>query len=245
MILDGKKLANKILNSLEIKEKRLKLAVVLVGDDPSSKLYVSKKRQACEKYGIYFQLFSFSSDIKQEELEKQIKDIAKQDNTGILIQLPLPKQLDVQRVLDLIPADKDVEGFVSSNKSPIVCVVEEFLKEYDISLEGKNMLVVGKGRLVGKPIAQWLESQGLEFQIVDQSTEDISKHLLEADVIISGAGEKNIIKDIKEGAVIIDFGPDVDFERVKLKASYITPPIGGTGPMTIACLLKNLSQLKN
>lgn len=242
-ILDGKKLADKILSSLKIT--RLKLAVILVGNDPSSKLYVSKKRQACEKYGIGFQLFAFPSNIKQEELEKEIKDIAEKDNTGILIQLPLPEGLNTERVLELIPPHKDVEGFVSSNKSPIVYVVEEFLKEYDISLENKNILVVGKGRLVGKPISQWLEKKGLDFQIIDQSTEDINKYILEADVIISGAGEKNLIKDIKQGAVVIDFGPDVNFEKVKLKTSYITPPIGGTGPMTIACLLKNLSELKN
>jgi len=240
MILDGKKLADKILNNLKVSQ--LKLAVILVGDDPSSKLYVSKKGETCKKYGIEFELFEFSENIKQEELEEKIKNI---NATGIVVQLPLPETLDTERILSLIPADKDVEGFVSNNKSPIVCVVEEFLKEYNISLENKNILVVGKGRLVGKPIAQWLESKGLDYVIVDQSTKDISQELLKADIIISGAGKKNLIQNIKDKAVIIDFGPDVDFEKVKDKASYITPPIGGTGPMTIACLLKNLTQLKN
>jgi len=240
MILDGKKLADKILSNLRISQ--LKLAVILVGDNPSSKLYVSKKKQACEKYGIEFELFKFDSNINQEDLEKKIKSI---DATGIVIQLPLPNNIDTERILNLISANKDVEGFVSDNKSPIVCVVEEFLKEYDISLDNKKILVVGKGRLVGNPIAKWLESKGLDYTIVDQSTKDISQELLKADVIISGAGKKNLIQNIKNKAVVIDFGPDVNFEKVKDKASYITPPVGGTGPMTIACLLKNLSELKN
>jgi methylenetetrahydrofolate dehydrogenase (NADP+)/methenyltetrahydrofolate cyclohydrolase len=258
MILDGKKLADKILNNLkkEIKEKqlKLKLAVVLVGGDELSETYVSKKREAAETTGIGFELLRFSESISQEELESSIKDI--KDATGIVVQLPLPKNIDTGRILKAIPGSKDVEGFVSNIDSPLVLAIDGILKEYNVSLKNKNIVVIGKGRLVGKPVADWLTKKGLSFKIIDKSEKDISSITKQADLIITGTGSPNLIKQdmIKRGVAIIDAGTcrmegktvgDVDFENVCDKAKCITPCIGGVGPLTIAFLFKNLLKLKN
>lgn len=252
MILDGKKLADKILDNLkkEIKEKqlKLKLAVVLVGESELSQTYINRKREAAKRAGVDFELFSFPEDISQEELENKIKNI--KDATGIVIQLPLPENIDTDKILNIIPEEKDVEGFVSGIKSPIVLAIEELLKEYGIPLQGK-IVVIGKGRLVGKPVAEWLENKGLDFKVIDKSEKNISSITKKADVIISGTGTPNLIKQdmVKKGVVVIDVGTcklegkvigDVDFEKVCLKAKCITPCIGGVGPLTIACLLRNL-----
>ena len=234
MILNGRKLADKILNNLkrEIKEKqlKLKLAVVLVGENSDSKIFIRQKKKACEKVGIDFELFKFSSKISNSELKKEIKKIVqKSDINGIVVQLPLLKNLHTEEILNLIPKEKDAEIV-----SPVVCAIERILKEYKISLRNKNIVLVGKGRLVGQPVAIWLKKRNLKFSDIDE--------IKNADIIISGAGKPNLIKGgmVKKGVIVIDVGKDVDFKSVSKKASYITPVPGGVGPITVACLLENL-----
>lgn len=260
-ILDGKKLSQKILDGLkkEIKEKKLKLklAVVLVGRDYSSRSYIKKKEEACDYVGIDFKLFRFSHDIEEKELMRKIRDINKDpENSGVIIQLPLPRRFNVQEILNLISLEKDIDGL--SEKaikglivSPTVKGIIRLLEEYSISLAGKNIVLVGKGKLVGRPLALWLERQGIDFSVVDRKIPDIFTQTLKADIIISGTGKPNLIKGdmVKKGAVVIDAGTssesgkikgDIDFETVSKKAGHISPVPGGVGPMTIACLLENL-----
>ena len=234
IILDGKKLSEKILKKLkaEIKRKRLKLklSIVLVGEDSNSKIFVGQKKKACEKVGIDFELFKFSSKISNSELKKEIKKIVQNPNIkNIVVQLPLPKGLNTEEILNLIPKGKDAEIV-----SPVVCAVDRILKEYKISLKNKNIVLIGKGRLVGRPLSAWLRKQKMKFSNIDK--------IKNADIVISGAGKPNLIKGgmVKKGIIVIDIGKDVDFKTVSKKASYITPVPGGVGPVTVACLLQNL-----
>ncbi len=269
-VLDGKKLSEKILKNLagEIKKKRLKLklAVILVGDDFSSKVYIRKKREACEDIGIGFEFFKFSSRIRKENLRKEVKKIAKRaDIRGIVVQLPLPEGFDSQEFLNLIPSEKDVDVLSEINigkfyvgtlpiSSPTTEGIRYLLKEYKISARGKNVVLVGAGRLVGRPLTLWLLKEKATISIVDEYTENISYFTKKADIIISGVGKPHLItaKMVKKGVVVIDVGTfrrkgrlvgDVEFKGVSKKASYITPIIGGVGPMTVACLLENLVKL--
>jgi len=235
-ILDGKKLAEKILGEIkkEVEEKqlKLKLAIILVGEDRESKIFIKQKRKACEFIGIDFELFQISERTQQPELIEKVKEIAKSDISGLVVQLPLPKHINADEILNLIPGEKNVESV-----SPVVCAIASLLKEYKISLKDKKIVLIGRGRLVGQPVADWLNKQNLSFS----GMEDIGQ----ADVIISGTGQGGLIKGemIKKGAMVIDVGGDVDFESVSKKVSYITPVPGGVGPMTVACLLKNLVKM--
>ena len=238
MILYGKEIADGILDKLKetIKEKQLKikLAVVLVGDDRSSEIYVAKKGEAAKRVGIDFELFKFKKDIEEEVLKNEIKNIVKNESiSAIVIQLPLPEKFNVEGIMKLIPDAKDAESI-----SPVVCAVDHILKEYGISLVDKKIVLIGSGILVGEPVGKWLNDQGLSFFGID----DISN----ADVIISGAGKKNLIRSemVKDGVILIDVGGDADFDAIKDKALHITPVIGGVGPVTVACLLKNLVETK-
>ena len=244
IILDGKKISEKILKKLkaEIKRKRLKLklSIVLVGGDSSSKIFIRQKQKACEKVGIDFELFKFSSKISNSELKKEIKKIVqKSDINGIVVQLPLPKNLHTEEILNLIPKEKDAEIV-----SPVVCAIERILKNYKISLKNKKIVLIGKGRLVGQPVANWLKKRNLKFfslRKIPRRGTNINK-IKNADIIISGVGKPNLIKGemVKKGVIVIDVGADVDFKSVSKKASYITPVPGGVGPVTVACLLQNL-----
>lgn len=244
MIIDGKEISENILENLkrEIEEKqlKLKLAVVLVGDDFASKIYVKRKGEACQKIGIKFELFNFPSNIPESELENEIKKISSMpDVSGVIVQLPLPKGFNAEEILKTIPKEKDVESV-----SPVIRAIEYILKEYNISLENKKIALIGRGKLVGGPLAEWLENQNLEVVDIDG--------IKEADVVISGVGKPRLINGdmVKQGAVVIDIGfshdehgkavGDVDFESVSPKAGLITPVPGGVGPMTVACLLENL-----
>jgi len=234
-ILNGKNLARKILDELkkeiEKKQLKLKLAVVLVGDDFMSKVFIRKKKEACEKVGIGFELFKFSPKINSRNLKKEIKKIVNNPEiSGLVIQLPLPKKFNPKEFLKIIPEEKNVELV-----SPVVCAISRLLKEYRISLRNKKVVLVGEGLLVGQPVAKWLRGKKIKF------SKNINK-TKQADVIISGVGKKNLIKGnmVKRGVVVIDVGGDLDFKTVSKKASYITPILGGVGPMTVACLLKNL-----
>ncbi len=264
---DGKKLSEKILDNIkkEIKNRRLKLklAVILVGNNQVSKIYINQKKKACEKVGIDFQLFKFPVKISTQKLKREIKKIVKNPtNSGAIIQLPLPKNFNTQEILNLVPAKKDIdvlsdksaERFYSGNffiLPPVVGVVSHILKEYKIPARKKKIIIIGSGRLIGKPLFFWLSRKKYKVSVVDKSTKNIPSITKKADILISGVGKPNLIKGsmVKKGVIVIDAGTsvyrgklkgDVDFETVSKKASYITPVPGGVGPMTVACLLKNL-----
>ena len=241
IILDGKKLSEKILEDLKDKiqksGKRLKLVAFLVGEDKNSKIFLRQKEKACNFIGVDFQLYQLPESIGQEVLEEKVKGIGGQDNNGIIIQLPLPKHIDTQKILNLIPAEKDVDTLSEESRnskimSPVLAGILELFGEYKIKIDGKKVAVVGRGRLVGKPVADWLEKHGA----------NIIEDTKEADILISGVGKPGLITGdmIKNGAVVIDAAGDVDQKSVAKKAGYLTPTPGGVGPMTVAMVLKNL-----
>jgi methylenetetrahydrofolate dehydrogenase (NADP+)/methenyltetrahydrofolate cyclohydrolase len=271
IILNGQKLSEKILDNLkkEIKRRqvKLKLAVVLVGRNKASLTFIKKKQEAAKKVGVEFSFYRFGQDITSARLKSEIKKIVKDsDNSGVVIQLPLPKKINTAEILNLVPREKDPDvlseksfkEFVLGESSvlpPTVGAIAYLLEGYEINLKKKNIVIVGAGRLVGKPLAAWLALQGAKFSILDKSTEDISIFTKGADILISGVGQANLIKEdmVSDGVVVLDAGTtkkngktvgDVDFKSVSKKASYITPVVGGVGPMTVACLLENLIKLQ-
>jgi methylenetetrahydrofolate dehydrogenase (NADP+) / methenyltetrahydrofolate cyclohydrolase len=271
IILDGQKIADRILNNLkeEIKRRqlKLKLAVVLVGQDSASLTFIKKKQQAAKKIGVGFSFFKFGKNITQTQLKEEIEKIIKdQEVSGLVVQLPLPKSINTAEILNLVPPEKDPDvlseqsfKIFSTSTSfvlpPTVGAISYFLKEYKIDLKGKKIVVVGAGRLVGKPLAAWFELQGVDFSILDKTTTDISVITQKADILISGVGKSGLIKGnmVSDKVIIFDAGTtkkngktvgDIDFKSVAEKASYITPVIGGVGPLTVACLLENLVKLQ-
>jgi methylenetetrahydrofolate dehydrogenase (NADP+) / methenyltetrahydrofolate cyclohydrolase len=271
IILDGQKIADKILDNLkkEIKRRQLKLslAVVLVGQDSASLTFIKKKQQAAKKIGIDFSFLKFGKNITQAQLKEEIKKIIKDpENSGVVIQLPLSKNINTTEILNLVPQEKDPDvlseiSFKSFSAGtsfvlpPTVGAISYLLKEYKIDLAGKKIVVVGAGRLVGKPLAAWFELQGVDFSILDKTTADISTITQKADILISGVGKSGLVKGemVSDGVIVFDAGTtkengktvgDVDFKSVSKKASYITPVVGGVGPLTVACLLENLVKLQ-
>ncbi len=252
MILDGKKIADKILEGLKKEVEKLspmKLAVVLANDDSDSLSFVKQKQKIAEKIGIKFKLYKLNSEISNQNLIKKVNEIVKdKSNTGIIIQLPLPPHVNTQEILNLIPKELDVDALSVDNivEPPTASGIMKILEEYDIKVKGKKVVIIGKGKLVGKPLATMVEKAGTNLIICDRQTKDLSSRTAEADILISATGQPHLIKEgmVKEGVVIIDAGTgDVDFENVKTKASYITPPIGGVGPVTVAMLMSNLVKL--
>jgi methylenetetrahydrofolate dehydrogenase (NADP+)/methenyltetrahydrofolate cyclohydrolase len=258
VIMDGRALSKKIFNSLaeEISrsKKKLRLAAVLVGRDPASLVFLKYKEKACQKVGADFKLYSFPESISQDELAEEIKSIsADSNNSGVIIQLPLPKNIEAQKILDVVPVGKDVDALASGAKlrPPVLQGIIELFKEYKIEIKGKQVAVLGQGKLVGQPAALWAKDQGAEVTVIDSATSNASEITKKADILICGTGRPGIVKGdmVKEGAIIIDAGTaeqgqgllgDVDFSSVALKAGFITPVPGGVGPMTIAGVIKNL-----
>jgi len=270
-ILDGKALAQKIEKNVASQVVNLKadtertpgLAVILVGQDPASAAYVKMKKKACDRVGFYSVTHEMPEDISQEAIENTITMMNQNPNIdGILVQLPLPPQIDTTKILELVDPTKDVDGFHPYNVGRLVtnldgfvpCTplgVMELLAEYNIDVKGKNCVVVGASNIVGKPMAALLLNADATVEICHIFTDDLKKHTQDADIILVGVGVINLIKEdmVKEDAIIIDIGinradngklvGDVDFENVAPKCSYITPVPGGVGPMTIAMLLSN------
>ncbi len=270
-ILDGKALSSKIKDEVAAEVKELKsetgrvpgLAVILVGSDEASHAYVGMKKKACDAVGFYSVTHEMPHDISQEAIEKTIEMMNLNPNIdGILIQLPLPKQIDTTKLLELVAPHKDVDGFHPFNVGRLTTGLEGFvpctplgvmklLEEYKIDVKGMNACVVGASNIVGKPMASLLLNANASVDICHIYTKDLKAHTLQADILLVGVGVINLIKEdmVKEGVIIIDIGinraengklvGDVDFENVSKKASYITPVPGGVGPMTIAMLLKN------
>jgi len=270
-LLDGKALSKKIelivtdeVNSLKEKTGAVPgLAVILVGSDPASSAYVNMKKKACDRVGFYSVTHEMPENISQETIENTITMMNKNPSIdGILIQLPLPPQIDTTKILELVDPSKDVDGFHPFNVGRLTtgldgfvpCTpvgVMELLAEYNIDVKGKNCVVVGASNIVGKPMASLLLNADATVEICHIFTDDLKKHTLNADILLVGVGVINLIKEdmVKDDVIIIDIGinradngklvGDVDFENVSEKCSYITPVPGGVGPMTIAMLLKN------
>jgi len=267
MLLDGKMLSNKIKNELKAEFAKLdpkpKLVVILVGDDPASKLYVQSKQKACEEVGVISETILLDSTITEEQLVLEIERLNNDPTVhGILVQLPLPKHLNETLIINTISDKKDVDGFHIYNKGRLINNLETIvpatplgvltlLKEYNIEIKGKHAVVIGRSNIVGRPMAALLLNHDATVTICHRYTENLKQYTLIADIIVCAVGKPNLITAdmVKEGAVIIDVGinrlgkkvvGDVDFENVKDKASAITPVPGGVGPMTIAMLLSNL-----
>lgn len=270
-ILDGKLLAKKIEDRVTLEATALKeatgrvpgLAVILVGSDPASHAYVGMKKKACDRAGFYSVTHEMPEDISQETIEKTIEMMNENPGIdGILIQLPLPEQIDTTKLLELVAPSKDVDGFHPYNVGRLTtgldgfvpCTplgVMELLAEYDINLQGKNAVVVGASNIVGKPMAALLLNANATVEVCHIFTDNLKRHTLNADIILVGAGVINLITEdmVKEDAIVVDIGinrapdgklvGDADFENVSKKCSYITPVPGGVGPMTIAMLLSN------
>lgn len=245
IILDGKRIADRILEGLRREVKKLppiKLVVVLVGDNSKSLKYIKQKEKAAEKIGVGFKLFKFNENINEQELTRKIEKIVKdKTNTGIIVQLPLPSYINTQKILNLIPKEKNAEF-----EFPTASGIMKMLEEYSINVKEKKVVIVGKGRLVGQPLVAMMKKAGANVVVCDSKTRSLNLQTLKADILVSATGRPCLIKEnmIKKGAVIIDAGTgDVDFEKVKNKAAYITPPIGGVGPMTVAMLFSNLVKL--
>jgi len=271
VIIDGNKIARDILNSIKIDAAELKkkrgivpgLAVALIGNDPASAIYVSRKAKACAEVGFLSREYKFPENASEEELLKLIERLNKDDLIhGILVQLPLPKHISTDKVISAIDPRKDVDGFHPYNSGALLsgsplfvpCTprgIMELISRTGISLHGKEAIVVGRSNIVGKPVALLLLAQHATVTICHSRTKELSTVTSRADVLIAAAGKANMIteKMVKQGAVVIDVGVnrldtgklagDVAFEEVAAKASYITPVPGGVGPMTIAMLMKN------
>ncbi len=269
-IIDGKAVSLAIKDQLkkDIAEyktstgKDISLAVVLIGDDPASKVYVNNKATACEYVGITSYTYRLPQETTQEQAEDLVSSLVNDEKiTGILVQLPLPKHLDENKILKLIPANKDVDGFSDENigkllqgkKTVVSCTpfgVMELLKHYNYDLTGKNAVVIGRSNIVGKPMTALLINANATVTVCHSKTKNLAEIARTADVLIVAIGRPKFVTEdmVKDGAVVIDVGinrvdgklvGDVDFDTVSKKASMITPVPGGVGPMTIAMLMKN------
>lgn len=270
VIIEGKKLAKEIREKLkeeviQLKEKGIypQLAVVMVGEDKASKVYVKNKSKACEEVGIGYEEILLPEDTTKETLLQTIEKLnQREDIHGILLQSPIPKQLDIYDAFETIDFRKDVDGFHPVNigrlalnrQTFISCTphgIMRMLEAYQISIKGANAVIIGRSNIVGKPLAQCLLNQDATVTICHSKTKQIEEITKKADIVIVAIGKPNFLTAdmIKPGAVVIDVGinrletglvGDVDFESVSQKAGYITPVPGGVGPMTIAMLLQNV-----
>ena len=270
-LINGKELAKKIRMELkeeveELKQQGIKpkLAVIMVGDDKASAVYVSNKSKACEEIGIEFEEFLLESTITQEYLINLIKELNnREDINGILLQSPIPEGLDIREAFNTIDYRKDVDGFNPINvgklsigeDSFISCTpygVIKMLEEYNIPIEGKRAVIIGRSNIVGKPLIQCLLNKNATVTVCHSKTKNIEEITSKADILIAALGKPKFVTSnmVKAGAVVIDVGinrneegklvGDVDFENVSKKVSYITPVPGGVGPMTIAMLMYNV-----
>ena len=271
VLIDGKELARKIRMGLkdevaELKAKGInpKLAVIMVGDDKASKVYVKNKSKACEEIGIEYEEFLMDADTTMEKLLGLIDDLNnRQDIHGILLQSPIPKNLDINQAFNKIDYRKDVDGFHPINVGKLTigedcfisCTpygVTKMLEAYDIDVQGKNVVIIGRSNIVGKPLIQCMLKKNGTVTVCHSKTQNIKDITKNADILIAALGKAKFVTEdmVKDGAVIIDVGinrnedgklvGDVDFENVEKKASYITPVPGGVGPMTIAMLMTNV-----
>lgn len=262
MIINGKQIANEIKEQLkqEIAKigKKLKLAIVCVDENPASKKFVEKKVKFADEIGVKAKIYNLPAEISTSKLRKKMAEICHiKENNGVILQLPLPEHINTQYALNSIIPKKDVDvlssrafGDFTTGRSkflpPLVGVIKIIFEKYGIDPAGKNIVILGRGILVGKPIANWLINQGATVSVLNSKTLNPGGYTLMADVIISGVGKPGLIKPemVKDGVIIIDAGTpgDVDSE-VAAKASLFTPVPGGVGPITVAMVFKNLVEL--
>ncbi|HHW9403213.1 TPA: bifunctional methylenetetrahydrofolate dehydrogenase/methenyltetrahydrofolate cyclohydrolase FolD [Staphylococcus aureus] len=269
-ILDGKQIAKDYRQGLQnqveaLKEKGFtpKLSVILVGNDGASQSYVRSKKKAAEKIGMISEIVHLEETATEEEVLNELNRLNNDDSvSGILVQVPLPKQVSEQKILEAINPDKDVDGFHPINigklyideQTFVPCTplgIMEILKHADIDLEGKNAVVIGRSHIVGQPVSKLLLQKNASVTILHSRSKDMASYLKDADVIVSAVGKPGLVtKDVvKEGAVIIDVGNtpdengklkgDVDYDAVKEISGAITPVPGGVGPLTITMVLNN------
>ena len=271
ILINGKELAKKIRQNLKLDCDNLKakgiipkLAVIMVGDNPASKVYVKNKSKACEEVGIEYEEFLLDENTTQKDLISLIEELnERKDVTGILLQSPIPEHLDINEAFRTISPNKDVDGFhpVSVGKLAlgqdtfVSCTpygVIKMFEEYNIDLEGKDVVIIGRSNIVGKPLIQCCLNKNATVTVCHSRTKDLAEHTKRADIVIVAIGKAKFLKEnmVKDDAVVIDVGinrdengklcGDVDFENVSKKTSYITPVPGGVGPMTIAMLMNNV-----
>ena len=269
-LLDGVKVSNSISSALVdiIKTLELKLAIILVGDSPSSVVYVNSKKKKCNSLGVGCEIIHFESNATEEEILRKIEFYNNDATiTGILVQLPLPAHVNTRKILDFVDINKDVDGLNSQhllrmllNEERIIpCTPKGIITLFDyykLNLYGKKVCVVGFSNLVGKPLALMCINRGATVTICNSKTKNLKEHTLKSEVIVCSVGKPELItKDmVPKGCIVVDIGitkingkiyGDVDFDNVKDKCSYITPVPGGVGPMTIISLIENLIFLKN
>lgn len=271
VIIDGKQLAQKTRANLKIECEELKkqgikpkLAVIMVGDNPASKVYVRNKSKACNEIGIEYEEYLLEETISQNELNELIEKLNNnKEISGILLQSPIPKHLDINQAFKAISYRKDVDGFTPASVGKLTIGEDTFIsctpygvmkmfEEYNIDLTGKEVVIVGRSNIVGKPLAQCCLAKNATVTICHSRTKNLEEHTKRADILIAAIGKAKFITAdmVKEGAVVIDVGinrnddgklvGDVDFENVEKLASHITPVPGGVGPMTIAMLMNNV-----
>lgn len=269
-LIDGKAISAKVKEEVKNEAAQLTekgvipcLAVILVGDDKASQTYVNSKEKACKACGIRSLKYTLEANTGESALIDLIQSLNENDEVdGILVQLPLPKHIDENKILEKISCEKDVDGFHAVNVGRLVsgldgfvpctpCGIMRLFKEYDIEVSGKNAVVIGRSNIVGKPMANLLLNANATVTATHSKTQNLAKITKDADIIVVAIGKPNFLKAdmVKNGAVVIDVGinrlennklvGDVDFENVANKCSFITPVPGGVGPMTIAMLLKN------
>ena len=271
-ILDGRKVANERLDIVTGEVRALidqgitpRLAVVFVGDNPASASYVRQKEKACKKTGILYEHVDMPDTATTEEVIAKVNELdARADVHGILVQLPLPAQVEAPLVIRAIQPSKDVDGFHAYNigkmtlstdfESLVPCTpkgVIRLLEAYDIPIQGQEAVVVGYSNIVGKPMSTMLLNRDATVTTCHKETQDLAFHTRRADILVVAVGKAGLITEdmVKEGAVVVDVGinrvegklvGDVDFENVSKKAAYLTPVPGGCGPMTVACLMENV-----
>lgn len=270
MLLDGKKLRDELLIKYkeEIKNNNLKikLAIIEVGENEASKIYIKNKIKYCSEVGIETEVYNLDNDTNENELIDLINKLNNDKNvTGIILQSPIPAHLDFDKCSSLIDSNKDVDGFTLTNvynlylnkKSILPCTVKgiiKLLEHYNISIEGANIVIVGRGNIVGKPLALALENRNATVTLCHSKTKNLINYTKQADILVAAAGSPNLIKKdmVKKNSVLIDVGVnridgkivgDIDKDVYDI-VSYVTPNPGGVGPMTVAMIIDNLIEMK-
>ena len=271
MILDGKKVRDEILAKIKAKIAKekldIKLAIILVGDDEASKIYIKNKEKYCYMVGIDVEKYKLSSETEEKEIINLIDKLNNDESvTGIILQSPVPEGIDFNKCSNLIKPEKDVDGFTKNNiyylylgkKTVLPCTVKgiiKLLEYYKIPISGSNVVIVGRGNIVGHPLSLAFENMDATVTLAHSKTQNLAEITKNADILISATGVKHLItKDmVKYGSTVIDVGVtrvdgkiygDVDFENIKDIARYITPNPGGVGPMTVAMIIDNLVEME-
>lgn len=274
IIIDGKAIAKEIIKNLKKKiaqfKKPISLALISVGNNPASISFIKIKKMIAEEVGVNFKIYEIEKSISHEDLSKKVLAIcSNNEHQGVVVQLPLPKYLKTQKILDILPKEKDPDllsslafgNFTFSDSPdvlpPVLAAIKHILNKHHIRIKGKTVVIIGQGKLVGLPSIIWFIKQGATTFSLNKSSKDIKKITRQADILITGAGSAHLINSnsyIKKGAVIIDAGAselngkvvgDVDFKKIENKAYLIAPVPGGVGPIAVAMLFKNLIELNS